>query len=148
MLLPDVNVLIYAHRADARDHSAYAGWLGRLVAGPEPFGLSELVVVGFLRIVTNPCAFRDPTPGDVALAFIDELCARPGCRLVRPGPRHIEIFRELFRATKAKGAFVADLQHAAVAMEHGCQWVTADADFARIPGLRWRHPLAPDPVGR
>jgi uncharacterized protein len=148
MLLPDVNVLIYAHRTDARDHPAYAAWLSRLAQGREPFGLSELVIVGFLRIVTNPRAFRDPTPADAAWDFVDEVCARPGCRLLRPGSRHLEIFRDLCRATRAEGPFIADLQHAAVAIEHGCEWVTADADFARIPGLRWRHPLAATGGGR
>ncbi len=141
MLLPDVNVLIYAHRKDAEEHSSYASWLRRLVDGPEPFAMSELVLVGFLRIVTNARAFRAPTPPEVALAFIDEIRGRNGCRLVRPGDRHFEIFRSLYRATGATGSRIADLQHAAVAIEHGCEWITCDADFARIPDLRWRHPL-------
>ena len=141
MLLPDVNVLVYAHRTDAEDHPAYASWLRRLVEGREPFAMSELVLIGFLRITTNVRAFRVPTPSDVAMAFVDEICRKPGCRLVRPGERHLEIFRGLYRATGAVGARIADLQHAAVAIEHGCEWVTCDADFARIPDLRWRHPL-------
>ncbi|HEY5089316.1 MAG TPA: type II toxin-antitoxin system VapC family toxin [Polyangia bacterium] len=141
MFLPDVNVLIYAHRKDAEEHAAYASWLRRLVEGREPFAMSELVLVGFLRITTNARAFRVPTPSDVALAFVDEICRKPGCRLVRPGERHFEIFRDLYKVTGAVGARIADLQHAAVAIEHGCEWVTCDADFARIPDLRWRHPL-------
>jgi toxin-antitoxin system PIN domain toxin len=141
MLLPDVNVLIYAHRQDADEHAAYAAWLRRLVEGREPFGMSEMVLVGFLRIVTNARAFQRPTPTDVALSFVDQIVARPGCRLLRPGERHFEIFRGLCQATGATGALIADLQHAALAIEHGCEWVTNDADFARIPDLRWRHPL-------
>ena len=143
MLLPDVNVLVYAHRKDAEAHASYAAWLKRLAEGPEPFALSELVLVGFLRLVTNARAFREPTPPETALDFVDRLVARPGCRVVRPGERHFEIFRRLYVATRARGAFVADVQHAAVALEHGCEWVTCDGDFARIPGLRWRHPLRP-----
>jgi toxin-antitoxin system PIN domain toxin len=141
MLLPDVNVLIYAHRQDADEHAAYATWLRRLVEGREPFGMSEMVLVGFLRIVTNARAFLVPTPADMALNFVDQLVGRPGCRLLRPGDRHFEIFRDLYQATGATGALIADLQHAALAIEHGCEWVTNDADFARIPDLRWRHPL-------
>jgi hypothetical protein len=141
MLLPDVNVLIYAHRKDADDHAEYAAWLRGLVESPAPFAMSELVLVGFLRIVTNSRAFRVPTPPDVALDFVDEICAQSGCRLVRPEQRHLQIFRALYQATGATGARIADLQHAAIAMEHGCEWVTCDADFARIPDLRWRHPL-------
>jgi predicted nucleic acid-binding protein len=62
--------------------------------------------------------------------------------MIRPGPRHFEIFRELSLSTKATGAFVLDVFQAALALEHGCEWVTADAEYARIKGLRWRHPLA------
>jgi len=141
MLLPDVDVLIYAHRKDADEHAAYAAWLRRVAEAREPFAMSELVLVAFVRIVTSPRAFRAPTPPDVALAFVDAIVERPSCRTVRPGERHLAIFRELYRATGATGALIADLQHAAVAIEHGCEWVTCDGDFARIPDLRWRHPL-------
>jgi toxin-antitoxin system PIN domain toxin len=143
MILPDVNVLIYAHRPDTPHHRAYADWLERTVTSPEPFALSELVLAGFLRLVTNNRAFRNPSPADVAMAFVDELLKRPSCRLVGPGPRHFRVFQDLFRTLRPTGAFVADVYHAALAIEHGCIWVTNDADFARIPGLRWRHPLAP-----
>jgi hypothetical protein len=143
MLLPDVNVLVYAHRPDSVNHPAYARWLTDLVTGREPFGLSELVASGFLRVVTSRRIFREPTPPLLARQYLDQLIARPGCRLLRPGPQHLSIFRELCDVTGAAGAFVADVYHAALAIEHGCEWVTSDGDFARIPGLRWRHPLAP-----
>lgn len=143
MRVPDVNVLVYAHREDAPEHGAYAAWVRDLVSAPEPFALSELVLAAFLRLVTNHRVFRDPTPADVAMRFVDELLARSNCRSIGPGPRHWEIFADLYKVTRAKGAFVADVQHAAVAIEHGCELVTSDGDFARIPGLRWRHPLAP-----
>lgn len=142
MLMPDVNVLVYAHRLDAPEHIGYAKWLATMVEGDEPFAMSELVMSGFLRLVTNPRIFVVPTPPSTAMDFLDQLTARPGCRQVRPGSRHWGIFRELCAKTQASGAFVADVFHAALAIEHGCDWVTNDADFARIPGLRWRHPLA------
>jgi toxin-antitoxin system PIN domain toxin len=142
MLLPDVNVLVYAHRLDSPEHSAYARWLGNLVTGHEPFAMSELVMSGFQRLVTNRRVFAVPTPPSTAMEFLDQITARPGCRQVRPGPRHWEIFRDLCTKTQASGALVADVYHAALAIEHGCEWVTSDGDFARIPGLRWRHPLA------
>lgn len=142
MLMPDVNVLVYAHRLDAVEHVAYAKWLADLVTGPEPFAMSELVMTGFLRLVTNPRIFVAPTPPATAMDFLDQILSRPGCRQVRPGARHWGIFRDLCAKTQSSGAFVADIFHAALAIEHGCSWITNDADFARIPGLRWRHPLA------
>jgi len=145
MILPDVNVLIYAHRTESPEHQAYASWLTGVVNGNEPFGLSELVLSGVLRIVTNPRIFRAPTPLQTALAFVDQLRARPNAVHLQPGQRHWSIFKHLCRQTAATGKLVADAYHAALALEHGCEWVTTDVDFARFPDLRWRHPLRPAP---
>jgi len=143
VLLPDVNVLIYAHRAESPEHDAYARWLTMMATAQEPFGLSELVLSGVVRIVTNPRVFKTPTPLEIALAFTDSLLGRPNAVRLRPGRRHFEIFEDLCRQTNASGKLVADAYHAALALEHGCEWVTTDADFGRFPGLRWRHPLHP-----
>jgi toxin-antitoxin system PIN domain toxin len=142
MLLPDVNVLIYAHRAESSDHDQYADWLIRLASGPEPFGLSELGASGFVRIVTNPRILQEPTETSDAVAFIDRLRARSNARPLTHGPASWEIFSRLCREANARGKLVADAYHAALAIEHGCEFVTADGDFARFAGLRYRHPLA------
>jgi toxin-antitoxin system PIN domain toxin len=141
MLMPDVNVLVYAHRADTDAHTAHAAWLTSLASGSEPFALSELVLQGFVRVVTNPRIFVGPSTIERALAFVAEVRARPGCRMVRPGPRHFDIFLDLCTRVRATGGLVADAYHAALAIEHGCEWVTNDTDYARFPGLRWRTPL-------
>jgi len=143
VLLPDVNVLIYAHREDSHaEHSRFADWITRLATGPEPFALSALALVGLVRIVTNPRIFQRPSTLEEALAFADELTSRPTAFLVGPGPKHWELVGELCRAAKATAKLVADAQHAAIAIEHGCTLVTTDSDFGRFPHLRWRHPLA------
>lgn len=142
MLLPDVNVLIYAHRTDScSDHAAYAAWLTGLATGREPFALSSLALSTVVRIVTNLRVFRTPSTHDQVFGFIGELVARSNARVVHPGPLHLEIFEDLCRRSGAVGKLAADAQHAAVAVEHGCTMVTTDADFDRFPELRWRHPL-------
>lgn len=144
MLLPDVNVLIYAHREDSTpDHPSYARWLTHLATGPEPFALSVLALAGLVRIVTNPRVFRGPSTLDEAWSFVGELVRRPQARIVGPGPGHLPLFEELCRDASATGKLVANAQHAAVAIEFGCVLVTTDADFDRFPGLRWQHPLRP-----
>ena len=143
MLLPDVNVLIYAHREDSTpEHERYAAWLTRLATGPEPFALSVLVLSGVVRIVTNSRIFHRPSTLDEVFAFIAELVDRPTARVVGPGPDHLAILERLSRQAGAAGKLVADAQHAAVAIEHGCTLVSTDADFGRFPDLRWRHPLS------
>ena len=142
MLLPDVNVLLYAHREDATpDHELYAEWMVGLATGPEPFALSVLALAGFARIATNARIFRRTSTLDEVFAFTAELTRRPGARVVGPGADHLVIFERLCRESGASGKLVADAQHAAVASEHGCTWVTTDSDFDRCPSLRWQHPL-------
>ncbi len=141
MLLPDVNVLVYAFRAEAASHERYREWLDGLVNSTTAFGMSELAVSGFLRVVTNPRIFRVPAPPALALDFADRLFAPSGCIPVRPGKRHYGLFAGLCHAVEARGPTVADAYHAALAIESGSEWVTADRGFARFPGLRWRHPF-------
>ncbi len=141
MILPDVNVLVYAFRADAPRHADYHAWLTSRVRGRESFGVSELVLSGVLRVLTHPRVFNPPTPLDRAVEFVERLRSQPNCVVVSPGARHWSIFRELCGAAGAKGNLIADAYHAALAIEHGCEWITTDRDYARFDGLRWRHPL-------
>jgi hypothetical protein len=103
--------------------------------------MSDLALSGFVRVVTNPRVFLAPTPIDVALAAASNLRQRANCVIVQPSGRHWEIFSQLCRAVDAKGNTVADAYHAALAIESGSEWITADRGFARFPALRWRHPL-------
>lgn len=141
MVLLDVSPLIHAHRVDSPDHAIYADWLRGVTGSPTPFALAEVVLAGFLRIVTNPRIFDPATPMDVAIRFCEQLVAHPRAVLVAPGQRHWRVFTELCR--EIRGPLVTDAYLAALAIEHGCELATADSDFARFPGLRWRHPLAP-----
>lgn len=141
MRLADVNVLVYAHREDAPNHAACRDWLEALINGPESFGISELVLSGFLRVVTHPKVFTRPSPLDDALAFAEQLRSRPNSVAVAPGARHWAIFQSLCVDAGTKGNLVADAYLAAMAIESGCEWITTDRDFSRFKGLRWRHPL-------
>lgn len=141
MKLCDVNVLIYAHREESAEHEAYAAFLRNLAEGNSAFGLSEAVLSGFVRIATNPRVFKQPTPAEMALDFCESLRARPQAVVLRPGERNWTIFHDLCQALPASGKLVADAWHAALAIEHGCQWISTDGDFARFPLLNWAHPL-------
>lgn len=143
MILVDVNVLVYAHRQDAVDHAAYRRWLERALESDEAYGISDVVLSGFVRVATHPRVFVPPTPLENALLFVETLRAQPNCVHVAPGPRHWDIFTRLCRATGAKGNHVPDAFLAALAIESGAEWLTTDRDYSRYPGLRWRHPLLP-----
>jgi toxin-antitoxin system PIN domain toxin len=140
MQLPDVNVLIYAHREDAPEHDRYAAWLRGLTEAQEPFGLSETVLASVIRIVTNPKIFDPPSPMNAAVPFCQRLVDWPRAVMLVPSRRHWDIFTGL--CANVQGPLVSDAYLAALAIEHGCELITTDSDFARFPGLRWRHPLS------
>jgi toxin-antitoxin system PIN domain toxin len=142
MNLTDVNVLVYAHRADAPDHLAFRQWLEDMVNGDQAYGYSDLVLSGFLRVATHPRIFNPPSDLASALFFIQVIRSQPNAVLVAPGPRHWDIFTHLCEAAGVRGNLVPDAYLAALAIESGSDWVTTDRDYSRFPGLNWRHPLA------
>ncbi len=141
VLLADVNTFIYAHRPESPRAEEHRRWLTDALTGPEPFGVSELVLSAFLRIVTNHRVYREPTPPRVALAFCSAVLDAPSAVPVRPGVRHWSLFTDLCRTAGARGNTVPDAFLAALAMEHGATWVTADRGFERFQGLRCRTAL-------
>ena len=141
MFLPDMNVLVYTHRADAPDHAAYRQWLENEINSDQAFGMSEIVLSGFLRIVTHPRVFDPPSEISVALAFVNQIRQRPNCVLIGPSSRHWGIFTRLCTEAGVKGNLVPDAYLAALAIDSGSEWITTDRDFSRFPGLSWRHPL-------
>ncbi len=138
MKIFDVNILIYAHREDQKHHSFYRNWLEATVSSGETFGLTTLVAMGFVRIVTNPRFPYGPTPLAQALAVIDALSGFDNCHWISPGRQHWEIVSRLCRETGSLGKKAADAQHAAIAIEHAGEWVTRDKDFLAFQphGLR------------
>ena len=141
MILPDVNVLVYAHRVDAPNHAAYHRWLEEVINSDQAYGLSDIVLSGFLRIVTHPRIFDPPSNIAAALGFANQVRNQPNCVLISPGTRHWAIFTRLCEQASVKGNLVPDAYLAALAIESGSEWITADRDYSRFPDLSWRHPF-------
>ncbi|MBA4388393.1 MAG: VapC toxin family PIN domain ribonuclease [Verrucomicrobia bacterium] len=144
MILMDVNVLVYAFRKDSTDHARYRDWLQSIINSSEAYGISDIVLSGFLRIVTHPKVFKRPSTRSEAFKFVQAVRNQPNCRCIACGERNWEIFSELCHNADARGNLVADAFLAALAVESGCEWISTDRDFARFPGLKWRHPLSGD----
>ena len=136
MQSPDVNVLVSAFREDAAHHGRCRKWLADSAANGDRVGLSELVLSGVLRVLTHARVFQPPTPSDAAVEFVDALLAQPGCITLRPGDGHWRIFRGMAVSLRLTGNRLPDAYHAALAIEHGCEWVTLDRGFSIYPGLR------------
>ena len=140
MLIPDVNILVYAFHEQGDQHVAMRAWLQDAVHGNEAVGLCDAVLVGFLRVATLPI-WRPPASLPLAISFIERLREAPACRHLAPHQRAIGTMLRLCADIRASGNIVPDAWLAALAIEHGATLITADAGFARFPGLAWKHPL-------
>ena len=141
MILWDVNLLLHAARPDSPHHDRCAGLLDDLARGDRPLAVSDLVLASVVRVASNPRVFSPPASTASLFAFCAALRRHPRAVPVSPGERHWSIFEDLVTTTGIRGADTTDAWLAALAIEHGCEWWTADAGFARFSGLRWRNPL-------
>lgn len=141
MRLHDVNVLVSAYRPEAERHTDFRAFIEALVQGDEAYAVSDFVITGFLRVVTNGRIYEEPARFSEAVKFAEIIRNQPHAVVIDPGPRFWEIFKSVCFQAHAKGRLIPDAYLAALAIEHGCEFITADRDFAKFAGLRWRHPL-------
>lgn len=140
MILPDVNVLIYAFRTDAPDHKRYRDWLDGVVNGPAAYGISPQVLCSVIRITSHPRIYADPSSVEEGLRFAQVLLDQPNATVVVPKTQHWKIFEQCCRASGATGNLTQDAWFAALAIEWGCEWITLDRDYSRFPDVKWRTP--------
>ena len=141
MILPDVNLLVYAYSSAAPHHPQARQWWEGAVNGVQPIGLPWVVALGFVRILTSRAVMAEPMEAGTALGHVHSWLEEPSVFLLQPGPRHLSLLRGFAQAGVMAPALVTDAHIAALALEHqGCVH-SNDADFARFPGLRWVNPL-------
>lgn len=141
MILVDANLLLYAYDSAAPEHRKARAWLEDVLAKPEPVLFPWQSIHAFLRISTNPRAWKSPLTIEEARAIVDEWLSLPNVVTPSPGERHWDILRELAADSQCRGPLVADAVLAALAMEHGAELCTNDRDFSRFPRLRVVNPL-------
>ncbi len=140
MILPDVNILVHAFRADSSEYETCRIWLDGVVNGDARYGMAPQVLSGVIRITTHPKVFVQPSSLDEVLRFCNTLLAQPHCVIIQADERHWEIFKRLCTEADARGNLVPDAWFAALAIESGCEWITLDRDYARFSDLKWRLP--------
>src|SRR5215468_1839246 len=116
MILPDVNVLIYAFRRDMPQHAVCRPWLDRVIQSDARFGVSPMVLAALVRITTNPRAYKTPSTIEEAFGFCEDLLGQPHCQVVAPGERHWDLFSRLCTETDTRGSRVTDAWLAALAI--------------------------------
>jgi toxin-antitoxin system PIN domain toxin len=142
MILLDANLLIYAVNSDAPQHKRAKEWLEAALSGPTTVAFSWIVLLAFLRITTRPGLFAKPLPLEAAFHLVDAWLDQRSATVVHPGSRHHLILRELLLPLGTGGNLTSDAHLAALALEHGAEIYSADADFARFARVKWRNPLS------
>jgi hypothetical protein len=141
MIIADVNLLVYAHNKSAPQPEGARRWWEDLIMRQQPVGLPWAVAFGFVRLVTHASVLVNPLAPLDALSRVRGWLAQPEVQIVEPGPRHLGIAEDLFRATGVAGSLTTDTHLAALAIEHQADLHSNDSDFGRFPGLRWVNPL-------
>jgi toxin-antitoxin system PIN domain toxin len=141
LIIPDINLLVYAYSSDAPFHAPAKRWWESALSSPGTVGLPWVVALGFVRIMSSQAVFRDPMDPPTALSHVRSWLECPQTQIVTPGPRHLEILTDLMLSTRASGRLTTDAHLAALAIETQSELHSNDVDFSRFPGLRWVNPV-------
>jgi len=141
MIIPDINLLVYAYNSDAPDHRKARAWWERTLSATQPVALPWVVLLGFLRIMTSRRILDAPLTMEQAVRHIRSWLEQPQTRIIHPGPRHLDLIEDLAQRVRVTGELTTDLHLAALAIEHQAELHSNDDDFRRFPGLRWSNPL-------
>lgn len=141
MIVPDLNLLIYAYQPDAKHHRAARRWWEELLGSDARVGIPWVVILGFTRLTTTRNVLLNPVSSRDALACVKDWFSAPGPFHLNPGPRHLEILETTLQDTVG-GPLTTDAHLAALSIEHQAELHSNDLDFGRFAGLRWFNPLA------
>ena len=142
MIVIDANLLIYSYDRDSAHHKKSLAWLEEVLSGAEAVGLPWQSVSAFLRVITNRRLPKMRVSVEQAVQVVEEWLQQPNVRILVPGDQHWSVFRQMIVQGRASGALVSNAEIAALTTEYGGVLYTADRDFARFPGLRWKDPLS------
>ena len=141
MILPDVNLLVYAYNTADPRYDQARGWWEEVVNASVPVGLPWVTAAGFIRLMTHPRLLERPLTPPEATRRVRAWLEAPSVTIIQPGRRFAELFLGFLDTVGTAGNLTTDAQLAALAVEHQAELHSNDTDFARFPGLRWRNPL-------
>ena len=141
MILPDINLLVYAYSRRAPHHDGAKKWWEDLLNSDELVALPWVTSLGFIRLMTHRAVLVAPLEPQQAVRHVRTWLSRPNVETIDPGPSHLTILERLLGVLGVDGNLTTDAHLAAIAIEHQCELHSTDTDFARFPGLTWRNPL-------
>ena len=142
MIVPDINLLVYAYHPAMPQHVPARQWWQELLDDTESIGIPWVVYTGFIRVITNPKTMGSPLSPVGALDHVQDWLKYRHVMIINPGDRHLDYLRQNLAVAYSGPDFVADAHIAALAMEYDAEVHTNDMGFDKFPGLRWRNPLS------
>ena len=141
MIIPDINLLVYAHNGADPDHLAAKEWWEQSINGSEPIGLPWVVVGGFIRLMPHPRILETPMAVSDATSCVRDWLEQESMILLEPGRRFPMIFFNYLEKLGSAGNLTTDAQIAALAIEKQAAVYSCDGDFVRFEGLQWINPI-------
>lgn len=141
MIIPDINLLVYAYNQADPAHPSAKSWWENLLNGNMPVGIPWIVSSGFIRLMTHPRVLARPLATSDAVRHVRTWLEQPAVIVPEPGQRFAGLFLDYLAQLGSAGNLTTDAQLAALAVEHQAELNSNDADFSRFAGLRWRNPL-------
>ena len=141
MILPDANLLIFAHDSSAPQHATAKAWWESVLSGTEPVGIPWVVVLAFTRLMTHPQICRDPLSVEQVRGIVEKWVACRPVRVIQLSDEALPAFFDLLEAAGMGGNLSTDALIALHAREHSATVYSNDRDFDRFPGIRWINPL-------
>lgn len=142
MIVPDINLLIYAYNSDAPAHETARRWWEGCLSESRPVALPWATTLGYVRLMTSASVMLRPIPMAIAFGHVRAWLDRPNTRILVPGPRHLDLLGDLLGRSGGSSRLLTDAHLAALAIENQAELHSNDVDFGRFPGLRWIDPLA------
>lgn len=141
MVIPDLNLIIYAHDPHSARHAAALQWWEELLNSGRPVGLAWITILGFVRLSTHPRLVANPMTPQEAIGRVKAWLAVPTVRIVTPGEDHAGYLFDLIESVGVAGNLTTDAHLAALAIEYHAELASSDMDFGRFAGLRWTNPI-------
>jgi uncharacterized protein len=141
MIIPDANLLIYAHDEASPSHGKARPWWEAVLSGAEPVGLPWVVVLAVTRLLTHPNVCENPLSPAQVRGIVEHWVSFPHVRIIHLSENALERFFDLLEEAGTGGNLTTDALIALHALEHSATVASNDRDFDRFAGVKRINPL-------
>lgn len=142
MILPDVNLLIYAYNTGDPRYAVAGSWFEELMNSSERACFCWETINGFIRISTNPAAMPNPYSLNEAHSIVRSWLASPNALFLHPTENHLDLIQRVGSKANAVGKLHSDAILAAYAVAHDATIASSDRNFRLFTGIKLLNPLS------